>query len=196
MPTRLLLVRHAESEWNAAGRVQGQADPPLSEHGRRQGAAAASRVDVDVIVSSDLRRARETADIIASAAGLDVWFDPALREIDVGEFAGLTRNELLERFPDEAAAWREGRLERFPGGESRQEHRERLLAAAERLADAFAGRRVLVVTHGGAIHNLERHLDVYPGVGVGHLEGRWFEAASELRAVSDRVSLLEDGQPS
>src|SRR5829696_1601221 len=94
--TRLLLVRHAQSEWNADGRWQGWADPPLSGLGRRQSATAADALGwPDAIVASDLERARETAAIIAAAGGPGAFeVEPALRERDLGDFTGLTRAEI------------------------------------------------------------------------------------------------------
>src|SRR5690606_34165227 len=96
--TRVLLVRHGQSEWNAIGRWQGQADPPLSDLGRLQ-AREASRAlgTVDAVWASDLQRAVETAAIIAGELGVGpVVVDPDLRERDAGEFSGLTRPEIEE----------------------------------------------------------------------------------------------------
>src|SRR5918996_2805211 len=113
--TRVLLVRHGQSEWNADGRWQGQADPPLSDHGRLQAREAARAVGaVDAIWASDLQRAAETAAIIADGVGVGpVTVDPDLRERDAGEFSGRTREEIEERFPGYLA---DGR--RPPGWES------------------------------------------------------------------------------
>src|SRR5207302_10768657 len=103
--TRLLLVRHGESEWNAVGRWQGWADPPLSELGQRQAAVAARAVGaVDAIVSSDLQRASQTAAIIAGELGIGpVVVDVALRERAAGTSTGLTRDEIDEQFPGSLA---------------------------------------------------------------------------------------------
>src|SRR3954471_3985163 len=99
--TRLLLVRHGQSEWNAQGRWQGQADPPLTDLGRAQARAAARSVgSVDGIFASELQRATETAAIIAEELGLGpVLIDEGLRERDAGAWSGLTRDEIHERFP-------------------------------------------------------------------------------------------------
>ena len=99
--TRVLLVRHGQSEWNAAGRWQGQADPPLTDLGRHQALHAARNLGVvDAVVASDLQRASETALIIAEALGVGpVVLEPGLRERDAGEWSGLTRAEIERDWP-------------------------------------------------------------------------------------------------
>lgn len=99
--TRVLLVRHGQSEWNADGRWQGQADPPLTDLGRAQAHHAARSLGVvDAIVSSDLQRAAETAAILAGELGVGpVVLDPDLRERDAGEWSGLTRSEIERDWP-------------------------------------------------------------------------------------------------
>ncbi len=99
--TDLLVVRHGQSEWNAVGRWQGQADPPLSELGRRQAYVAAASIGaVDGIISSDLQRAVETAAIIAQQIGVGpVMVDERLRERDAGEWTGLGRAEIDKGWP-------------------------------------------------------------------------------------------------
>ena len=164
--TRLFLVRHAESEWNAQRRWQGRGDPPLSEHGREQAGIAAEHLsgDVDVAFASPQLRAIETAEIIAKKLGLgEVSTDEGLREIDVGEWTGLTIDAVESRWGDELKAWRAGELDAPPGGEDRHAFLQRLLAALEHVREAHGDKRVLVLTHGGAIGRLERHLDCSPG---------------------------------
>src|SRR6187551_2407785 len=98
--SRILLVRHGQSTWNADGRWQGQADPPLSELGIAQAEAAARVLDgVGTIWSSDLERAHHTASILAAALGLAVVPDARLREREAGEWTGLTRAEIDEQYP-------------------------------------------------------------------------------------------------
>src|SRR5215212_2370289 len=98
---RLLLVRHGESTWNARGRWQGWADPPLSDLGRAQAEAAGpAAAPVDAVVSSDLQRARVSAELMAAVLEIDeVHIERDLRERDVGDFTGLTRAEIEERWP-------------------------------------------------------------------------------------------------
>lgn len=155
--TVLLLARHGETTWNAEGRWQGHADPPLSDRGKWQAADLAQRLAGDgiaAVVSSDLWRARETAAIVAGVLGLDVGEDRDLREIDVGSWSGLTRAEVAERFPEGFARWQAGEIGH--DGETREELTARVVAALLRVAAAHPGERVLVVTHGGAIRAARR----------------------------------------
>lgn len=196
-PTRLFLVRHAESEWNAQSRWQGRGDPPLSDHGREQCELAAQRLDgqVEVVVASPQRRALETAKIIAGALGIDgVQTDDGLMEIDVGEWTGRTIEEVESGYGPQLAAWRAGELDAPPGGEDKTAFLRRILGALELLRDTFGDRRVLVVTHGGVIGRIERHLGCHPGRGSGNLTGRWFEIGDEVHVVSERIPLLDEPQ--
>ncbi len=148
--TELLLVRHAETEWNREGRWQGHADPPLNEAGRAQAHALARSLageEVDAIYTSDLRRAAETAEILAVSLGHPTIRDPDLREIDVGSWSGLTRAEVAERYP----GWE------THDGESTDALQARVVAAVRRIAERHPGGQVLIVTHGGSIRSLQRH---------------------------------------
>lgn len=150
---RLTLVRHAESIWNASETWQGQTDVPLSARGRLQARALATRlfgVPFDHRRASDLSRAFETA----TALGAEPLADPRFREIDVGAWAGLAHHEVAARFPDEVAGLRSGQPVRIGGGESMPEFEGRVDAAVDALRVEHAGRRVLVVTHGGVIRAL------------------------------------------
>ena len=150
MRTTILLARHGETDWNRDGVFQGHADPPLNETGREQARDLARRlvdVDVDVVYSSDLRRAFQTAEIVASAKGLPVHADAGLREVDVGSWSGLTRAEIAERFPG---------VERHDG-ETEEAHRARVVEAVTRIVRAHPGESVLVVSHGGSLRALRRH---------------------------------------
>jgi probable phosphoglycerate mutase len=193
--TKLLLVRHAQSAWNAQGRWQGQADPPLSDRGRDEARVAADGLTGfgGSFFASPLLRAKQTAEIISGVHGDgSVLLEPDLREIDVGDFSGLTNDEIEKQFPDAWASLHAGRLETFPSGESREDFRVRVLGALDRLAVRHPAGEFFVVTHGGAIGAIERHLGVHPGVGVKNLEGRRFEiVGGELSVVGDRVGLLD-----
>jgi broad specificity phosphatase PhoE len=169
--TRALLVRHGQSEWNAAGRWQGQADPPLSDLGRRQAWEAARAIGaVDAIYASDLQRAAETAAIIAGEIGVGpVILDPDLRERDAGEYSGLTRAEIEERFPGYLDDHR-----RPPGWEPDEHLLARALRALERIARDLPGADVLVVTHGGLVYTIEGHLGTEFSR-IANAEGRWVE---------------------
>lgn len=194
-PRHLLLVRHGQSVWNAVGRWQGQADPPLSPLGGAQAAEAADRlsaVGFSAVVTSDLQRARATADILARALGLAIVVDPDLREIDVGDWTGLTRAEIEARWPGELAAWSEGRSESPLGGESRVGLAERARAAMTRAAAATQpGDRVLVVTHGALIRNLDRTLGLPPQP-MPNLSGRWYGVDGEGGIAAGEIVSLAD----
>lgn len=150
---RLVLARHAESTWNATGRWQGQSDVPLSPRGRLQARALAGRffgASFHRRICSDLSRAAETA----AATGLETTPDPRLREIDVGAWAGLSRADVAERFPEQVAGLRRGEPVRIGGGESMDEFEARVDGVVDELRAAHAGEAVLAVTHGGVIRAL------------------------------------------
>jgi broad specificity phosphatase PhoE len=163
--TTLLLARHGETDWNRARRWQGFADRPLTERGKSQARALAERladIALDAAYSSDLRRARETAEAVAEAQGLEVIQLPELREVDVGSWEGLTRDEAEERFPEGFQRWRDGGTG-WDDGETYGEMSRRVLAALDRIAREREGGRVLIVTHGGpirAIHAAALGMDV------------------------------------
>jgi broad specificity phosphatase PhoE len=145
---QLILVRHGESAWNAEGRLQGDADIELSEHGRRQARGLASLVrelSPTEAVTSDLGRARETADLLGHPGAV---VDPAWREANLGEWTGLLVADLIRDDGDGYQAWRSGHST-APGGEAWDELRARVTAALEGLTRRDG--RYLVVTHGGPI---------------------------------------------
>jgi broad specificity phosphatase PhoE len=154
--TTILLARHGESDWNRSKQWQGFADRPLTDLGREQAAELAQRLedtDLDAVYSSDLQRARDTADIVARTKGLTVQTTPDLREVDVGSWSGLTRAEAEARYPDQYARWLQGG-EGWEDGETYEELGQRVVRAITRIAEAYAGERVLVVAHGGTIRAL------------------------------------------
>jgi broad specificity phosphatase PhoE len=156
----LLLVRHGETDWNRDNRFQGHADPPLNDAGREQAGALADRLareDVDAVYSSPLRRAAETADILARRLGVPVSTVEALREIDVGEWSGLTRTEVEQRFPAAYARWL-AFAHGWEHGETYEELGARVLPALLELARRHDGGRVVVVTHGGPIRAVAAHV--------------------------------------
>lgn len=167
----ITFVRHGESTWNAEGRWQGQADPPLSERGRQQVERVGRRLaaaEADRIVVSDLTRAMQTADAIAVHQQHQPDVDAAWRELDVGDWSGRTTAELRERFPEQWQAFSAGEDVRRGGtGETLAEMHARISAALDVLvADATAAghRRVIVVTHGGVVRAAALH-----AVGLAHL---------------------------
>jgi probable phosphoglycerate mutase len=157
--TRILLVRHGQSTWNADGRWQGRADPPLSELGRRQAEVAARTVadrGIVRIVASPLRRAHQTATIVANVLGVVVTGDDRLQERDAGEWTGKTRDEIEAGWPGYLA---EGR--RPAGFENDDVLHCRAMAAIGDIA-AVAHEPVVVVSHGGLIRVVERALGSEP----------------------------------
>jgi broad specificity phosphatase PhoE len=142
--TTLLLVRHGETDWNAEGRLQGHTDRPLSDYGRRQARRLAEELEgeeLEAIYSSDLARARETAEIVGERLGLQLALEPDLREKDWGTWEGLSA---VER----------DRVEFV--GESTEAHQERMLRALRRISERHPGNaRILVVTHGGSMRRVQ-----------------------------------------
>lgn len=185
--TRVLLARHGQSEWNAVGRWQGQADPPLTDLGRLQAREAARAVGaVDAVWASDLQRAVETATIIADEVGVGpVVVDPDLRERDAGEFSGLTRAEIDERFPGHLDAGL-----RPPSWEPDDLLLARAVGALERIAAAVPGGDVLVVTHGGLVYTLEEHLGA-DFERLANTQARWFEVGGGRVRLGERVLLAD-----
>jgi broad specificity phosphatase PhoE len=185
--TRILLVRHGQSEWNASGRWQGQADPPLTDLGRAQAGEAARAIGaVDAVWASDLARAAETAVIVANSLGVGpVVLDADLRERDAGEWSGLTRDEIDERYP--------GYLQdgaRPPGWEPDPSLLARALRVVTRIAQEVPGGDVLAITHGGLIYVLEQHLGA-EFARIANVEGRWVTVNGEAMHLGDRLLLAE-----
>jgi broad specificity phosphatase PhoE len=151
MPTTLVLVRHGETDWNRERRFQGHADMPLNDVGRRQAhelAGALREETLGAVYTSPLQRASETARIVAAALGLEARELEALREIDVGDWQGMTVDEVKTRFPELAeVAWRSG----WPNGETHDELGARVLPALLELERTHPDERVLGVTHAGPI---------------------------------------------
>jgi probable phosphoglycerate mutase len=151
--TTILLARHGETDWNSERRWQGHADRPLNEVGREQARELAETLTdraIDVVYSSDLLRAHETALIVGERLGLPVSVDAGLREVDVGDWSGRVHSEIEGLDPDGYRRWREGG-KGWAGGESYEEMGERVVAAVLRLAARHPGETVLIVTHGGSI---------------------------------------------
>ena len=154
-PTTFYFVRHGESEANAARRFAGQSDSPLTARGRRQAEAVAdelAKVRFDRVVSSDLSRTRDTAEVIARRQGIPVETVPDLREIDVGEQTGKEFDEIAG-----LPQWRDDAFVAWPGGESLEHVLARSLGAIDRLARENPGRTICVVGHGGVNRILLSH---------------------------------------
>jgi 2,3-bisphosphoglycerate-dependent phosphoglycerate mutase len=155
--TTIVLVRHGETDWNRERRFQGHADVPLNELGRRQArelAATLADDSFDAAYASPLRRALETAEIVAADLGMPVEAHEGLVEVDVGSWSGLTTAEAEQRFPDGFRRWRETRAGGWTDGETYDELGARVTAALRGIAARHPGGRVLAVTHGGPIRSV------------------------------------------
>jgi len=211
--TRVLLVRHGQSEWNADGRWQGQADPPLTDLGRHQARHASRNLGVvDAIVASDLQRASETALIIAGELGVGpLVLEPGLRERDAGEWSGLTRAEIDRDWPGyldpppadrhasfgngpaaDASAQPVAERRRPPSWEPDEALLERVLAALARIHDLAPDGEVIAVTHGGVVYALEGLLGS-TFERLANLGGRWIEVGpgGEVHRLGERVVLVD-----
>ena len=188
--TKLLLIRHGQSEWNAMGRWQGKANPPLTDLGKEQALLAAKKLpDFSILASSDLVRAKETAEIFAAAHNketADIFIEPQVQERDAGEFSGLTRAEIDKKFPGYLAQnkWP-------PGWEPDDVLITRLRKGLGRIvASSIETDSIVVVTHGGCIYALESLLGVEYRR-ISNLGGRWFELIDNKFYLGERVQLLD-----
>lgn len=195
--TRLLVVRHRQSTYNARGLWAGQADPDLSTAGvaeAGQMGVALAGLAFDAIVTSDLLRARRTGQIVGrSHADTPLVEDPRLRELDAPEFSGLTRAEIEDRFPGALDSWRDGSTLDLPGAERWAGFAVRVLAGLR--AAAGRGACTLVVAHAGALRVLDTELDPVPDAPrgkVGRSKGIWVECAGDGGL---RVSALQPLYP-
>ena len=156
MRTTITLARHGETDWNAERRFQGHADPPLNERGREQARALAGALGdtpLKAIYSSDLRRSEETARIVGDTRGIEPEPRSELREIDVGEWSGLTFPEIEERYPEGVRRHREGG-DGWEEGEPHAAMQQRVVTAVRRIASEHPDESVLVVIHGGTMRAL------------------------------------------
>ncbi len=157
--TEILLIRHGETAWNAIKRLQGHADIPLNTEGERQAAALGQALldePLDVIISSDLQRARQTAEAIAAPRGMAVQVERGLRERCYGAFEGLLYAEIHQRYPEAHAAWQARDIDvRFPAGvhaaETMREFSQRVIGTITRLVSENKYRKVALVAHGGVL---------------------------------------------
>ncbi len=185
--TRILLVRHGQSTWNALGKWQGRADPPLSPLGQQQAVSAAARIGiVDAVVASPLVRARQTAEIIAEGIGVGpVDTDDRLIETDAGDWTGLTFHEIRTGWP--------GWLDQHKWPDNFEKEIDIVARMAEALIDIAArypGASVVAVTHSGAMRNLDRSLgDHDPS--IPNLAARWYDV-NEFSITGGERLLLAD----
>lgn len=169
--TRIIAIRHGETNWNMEGRIQGHLDIALNEVGLLQAqqtaeALAADGVVLDAVYSSDLQRAWQTAEAIASACNAPLDAEPGLRERCFGSFEGQTFAAIERLYPEAALRWRKRDLQFAPpgaGGESLPALQARIAAVVERLASAHVGGQIALVAHGGVmdcLYRLATHQDL------------------------------------
>lgn len=199
--TELLLVRHGETDWNRALRFQGHSDIPLNAQGRAQAERLAQRLaaePIDVVVCSDLQRARQTAQPLLDARGLPAQADAGWREQAFGAIEGLDAATIRARHPEIWATWLRHDADLAPpGGESNRQFHARVLAALHALVAAHGGRRVAVFTHGGVLDMLWRTVHALPLTGprsclipnTGLNRLRWDGAALSIVAWGDDTHL-------
>ena len=164
--TRLCLIRHGETDWNAELRLQGFTDMPLNARGKAQADAlgrALSPRFFDAVISSDLLRARQTAQPVVEGRKLTLLLTPKLRERNFGCCEGMTLDEVRVEFPEIAQAL----MRRYPdyappGGESNSEHMSRVIGGIATLAQQFPGKCIAVVFHGGSLEMVYRHVHQIP----------------------------------
>ena len=193
--TEILMVRHGQSEWNAQGRWQGQADPPLTILGEEQAEAGgsylahlASETPFDGIASSTLDRAATTGDTIARHLGLDTPFrTPNLAERNAGEWSGMTRPEIEKAYPGYLKA------RKFPPGyEPDEELLPRIRTGLREVVENVDGKRLIVAAHGGIIYCIENSVGL-PFRHMANLGALWFDFAHDgTFTLGDRLELLVD----
>ncbi len=158
MMTKLVLVRHGQTEWNIDGKFQGQSDVQLSEEGIRQAEALAQNFpveSVDAIYCSDLTRARTTAECIARRFGLPVQPVKELRELSFGKWEGLTYQEIVSGWPDAMENFlRHPDILQVPNGETFPRLRERAMGFIEKVTAEADGKTLLIVAHGGILRTV------------------------------------------
>jgi broad specificity phosphatase PhoE len=172
--TRLCLIRHGQTDWNLEGRYQGQSDTPLNETGRNQARTLARQLEggsFGAIYSSDLERAKETADVIGSVLRMPVTTDSRLREINQGEWEGQYVDIIRNRY---VALWKQRTTDpasvRPPGGETVREVAERVHAALDDIARLHPDGPVLIVSHGLALATIICKVRGIPiGQAYGHI---------------------------
>ncbi len=186
--TEILALRHGQSTWNEVGRWQGRADPPLSEFGEHQAAAAAQAIgQVDAIITSPLERAKRTGEIIGEIIGVGpVEVIEDLKERSVGQWEGLTRHEIEAEWP----GWIDSD-QRPEGWEYDVDLQRRVLKAFGEIGQRHPGATVLVVAHGGVLIAMEKHLDVHEAR-IPNLHGRIFRCVGDRFEAGDELNLLPD----
>lgn len=173
----IFVFRHGETDWNRAGRLQGHADIPLNETGRQQATVLRDYFaahPIEAILCSDLGRARETAEIARGQLAIPIIIDASQRETKLGHAEGLTREEITKTMPPEI--WQKWHTfpehwdHRFPGGESKREHLDRIRSGLLKFLETTDFKKIGLSSHGGAMRRLLHSLrpDVTEPINVGN----------------------------
>jgi len=175
--TQLILIRHGETAWNLEHRMQGHLDSPLTDNGIAQAKALAQRLrtqSFSALYSSDLGRAYQTAQYIAETTGLTIQVKLELRERNLGDFQGLTRQEIGQLHPEEYANFQAASPDYVvPNGESLKQFRQRCVACFEQLVHQHVDEKILIVTHGGVLVNFLKHT-----LGLPYQTPRYFDISN------------------
>jgi probable phosphoglycerate mutase len=159
--TKILLVRHGETDWNKEHRLQGYIDIPLNQEGILQAellGQALEKEPIDIVYSSDLSRAFDTANAIAKRHSLPIFVDKQLRERNYGEIQGMTYREIEEKLPENHHAWHSRDPHFQPrGGETLHEFNERVTNCIQHIANQHPDQIILIVAHGGVLDCMYRH---------------------------------------
>jgi len=193
MATKLILIRHGQTEWNLKKRYCGFIDIPLNEQGRKQAKLLSARLKrelVDKVYCSDRKRAMQTARIVFK--GVKIEEDPALREIHFGIIEGLTHDEALKRYPEVYSRWLKNPYSvTIPGGESMQGFKKRIVKALKKIIAGYKDKTVAVVCHGGAISVFITHIlktkDFWK-----HISGSASLSVIEYKKNNPMIQLLND----
>ncbi len=192
----LFLIRHGRSTWNAVGRIQGCADPPLDELGREQARLLAERLREEppvALYTSPLQRAKETAEIIGQALGMPVTPDERLKEYDGGDITGLTWEQVVERYPDLSRRWAEAEEGvEFPGAEKGQVFQARVAAVFDEIVAQHIEGPIGVVSHGGTLGAYLNYLLGLPTWRSSFRFGNGSLSVVEVNPVQSRVVFVND----
>ncbi|MGJ4788289.1 histidine phosphatase family protein [Leptospira koniambonensis] len=177
---KLFLIRHGETEWNKERRLQGQIDTSLSEYGIEQAFALANKLknkEIEIIFSSDLKRAKETSEKISDKLGIEIVYDPGLREIHLGEAQGILESELSSIFGEGSFSnWKSSdRIHdqfRFSGGESKSEAGSRIIKTILNLLKIYGKKNIAICSHGFVLSRFFEHfsLQEFPHSKIGNCE--------------------------
>ena len=188
---QLFLIRHGETAWNKEKRLQGQTDTPLSEFGKEQASKLAEKLKnkgIELIFSSDLKRAKETSEQISNQLGIEIIYHPGLREIHLGDAQGILELDLSDKFGEEShSAWKSSdRIYdqfRFPRGESKSEAELRIIESILNLLKLYGKKNIAICSHGFVLSRFYEHFSLkeFPHSKLGNCEVLELFLSSEIQ---------------